>query len=107
MISMIGGAGSGYASMFIALKAAMPAPMNTANAISTSERRAMQNPIRPRSMRTERLSLYFVVDEDGAAPDHALARIETGHDLDQAVGLAAEQHLAPLEHPRAARDPDA
>src|SRR5205085_12289397 len=93
--------------MFIAWNAAMPAPTKTTNPISTSERRARQNPIRPRSMGDGRPSLHFVVDKDSTSSDNTLARIQARDDLYKAVGFTAEHDFASLEHPRLALDPDA
>src|SRR5215475_4520691 len=69
MISMIGGAGSGYASMFIVENAATPTAMETTYVISTSGRRDRQNAIRLRSI-TAPVLAWVIAAIDSASRSH-------------------------------------
>src|SRR4051794_17826929 len=97
MISMIGGGGAGYASILSARNATTPRPRKAAKVISTSGRRERQKAIRLRSMVPACSLSRFVVDENGAARDHAVAGVQPVADLDAAALLHAERHHAALE----------
>src|SRR5215831_7599841 len=92
--------------MFMVVKAATPKPMNTANEIRTSGRRARHAAISLRSMRGSRSLAPLIVEEDRAARDHMLARLETLANLDPPVALDTEADLAALELHRRRLDED-
>src|SRR6478609_922144 len=108
MISMIGGAGSGYASIFRVRKATKPRPRKAANATITSSRRERQNAIRLRSidgLATPWSLAPLVVDEDRPLRDHRFSGVEPLANLRQAILLDPDVDHAAFEQHRFGFDP--
>src|SRR5580658_8434101 len=96
------GVGFGYASMLRALNATIPAPRNTTTPTTTIGRRLRQNATRDLNMARclsgnggwpfdliRRRSLQHVAEENGPVSHRQFSRLQTGENLNAAVGTQA------------------